>query len=144
MPWVSCVISNVVMASLLALVVAFTPLLVCVVSVPPLLPGSVTVIGQVMLPPAARLATGRAGVQVPTLTVAPAGVPAAAAHVGLVAAVRLATLVHTKLPVNTAPGPAVAGSPVIDTFMSAAAPTTRVAVAVSQAAGVVAGLAQIW
>ena len=117
--------------SLVAPVLPFTPTLVCVVSVPPAVPGIVTVIGQMMVPPAARLATGSAGVQLPTLTVAPAGVPAAAVHVGLVAAVVVATLLHVKVPVNTAPGPAVPGKPVIDTLMSDEA-TVTVTIAVSQ------------
>ena len=136
-----------VLPSLVALVVPATPMLVCVTSVPLLaVPGIVTVIGQVMVPFGATLAALLPALktQVPVVTVAPAGVPAAAAQVAVVAAVAVATFVQTTLPVKTAPGPAVAGRPVMATLMSAAAPTTIVAVAWSQAAGVVAGFAQIW
>jgi hypothetical protein len=48
-------------------------------------------------------------------------------------------LVQIKLPVTLAPGAAVAGKPLMTLVMSAAAPTTMVAVAVSHATGVVAG-----
>ena len=144
---VALVVLFAVLPSLVALVVPATPMLVCVVSVPLLaVPGIVTVIGQVRVPFGATLAALLPALktQVPVATVAPAGVPAVALQVGLLAAVLAAMLLQVKLPVNTAPGPAVAGRPVIDTVMSAAAPTTRVAVAVSHAGGVVAGLAQIW
>ena len=106
--------------SLLALVVPATPTLVCVTSVPLLaVPGIVTVIGQVMVPLASTVVAllPALKVQVPVATVAPAGVPAAAVHVTL-AAVAVPTFVHTKLPVRTAPGPAVEGRPVMATFMS--------------------------
>jgi hypothetical protein len=66
-----------------------------------------------------KLATGSAGEHVPTTTVAPAGVPATAAHVGLLAAAPPTAFVHVNVPVNTAPGPAVAGNPAIATLMSA-------------------------
>jgi hypothetical protein len=129
--------------SLAAPVVPVTPTLVCVVSVPPAVPGIVTVIGQLIVPPAAKLATGKAGVHVPTTTVAPAGTPAAAVHVGFVAAAPPAAFVHVNVPLSTAPGEATVGNPVIATLMSAAGPTTIVAVAVSHAVGVTAGFAQI-
>ena len=45
-----------VLVSLPALVLPVTPTLVCGVSAPPATPGRVTVIGQVMLPPASTLA----------------------------------------------------------------------------------------
>ena len=70
--------------------------------------------------------------------------PAAALHVGDDAAAPPAALLHVKVAVSTAPGPALAGRPLMAAAMSDAGPTTMLAVAVSQAAGVVAGLAQIW
>ena len=131
--------------SLVALVAASMPTLVCVVLVPPAVPGMVTVNGHVREAPAGKdAALPLLATQAPTDTVAPAGVPAAAVQVALVAAVVVETLVQTKLPVRLAPGAAVAGKPVIATLMSAAAPTVMVAVAVSHAAGVTAGLVQIW
>ena len=134
--------------SLVALVVPSTPTLVCVVSVPPAVPGIVTVIGQVIVPAAGTLAAEPPALYVHTplaTTAAPAGKPAANVHVGFVAAVLAATLVHTTLPLNTAPGPAVAGKPVIATLMSeiVGAFTVTCRVAVSQAGGATAGLLQI-
>ena len=112
------------------------------------MPGMVTVNGQVRVAPAGKdAALPLLATQAPTDTVAPAGVPAAAVQVALVAAVVAETLVQTKLtpgPDRTAPGAAVAGKPLIATLMSAAAPTVMVAVAVSHAAGITAGLVQIW
>ncbi len=134
--------------SLVALVAASMPTLVCVVLVPPAVPSMVTVNGQVRVAPAGKdAALPLLATQAPTDTVAPAGVPAAAVQVALVAAVVAETLVQTKLtpgPDRTAPGAAVAGKPLIATLMSAAAPTVMVAVAVSHAAGITAGLVQIW
>ena len=132
--------------SLVALVAPFTPTLVCAVSVPPAVPGIVTVNGHVIVPFASTLAAllPALNTQAPGVTVAPAGTPGAAVHVALVAAVVADTLVQVNVPFNTAPGPAVNGKPVIATLMSAAAPTTMVAVAVSHAAGTGAGFAQIW
>ncbi len=119
--------------SLVALVAASMPTLVCVVLVPPAVPGMVTVNGQVRVAPAGKdAALPLLATQAPTDTVAPAGVPAAAVQVALVAAVVAETLVQTKLtpgPDRTAPGAAVAGKPLIATLMSAAAPTVMVAVA---------------
>jgi hypothetical protein len=79
-----------------------------------------------------------------TVTVAPAGVPALAVQVAVVAAVG-PVLVHTTLPVNVAPGLAVAGKPVIDTVISAdVLLMVTLTLAVSHATGVAAGLLQIW
>ena len=109
--------------SLVALVAPFTPTLVCAVSVPPTVPGIVTVNGQVMVPFGSTLAAllPALNTQAPVVTVAPAGVPAAAVQVAFVAAVTVERLVHTTLtvaPERTAPGAAVAGRPVIATRMS--------------------------
>ena len=122
--------------SLAALVAPFTPTLVCAVSLPPLAPGIVTVIGQLIVPPAGTLAAEPPALYVHTplaTTVAPAGTPAANVQVGLLAAVATATLVHTTVPFNTAPGPAVNGRPVTATLMSDAL-TVIVTIAVSQTA----------
>ena len=74
--------------SLVALVAASMPTLVCVVLVPPAVPGMVTVNGQVRVAPAGKdAALPLLATQAPTDTVAPAGVPAAAVQVALVAAV---------------------------------------------------------
>ena len=125
-----------VLPSLAALVLPLTPTLICATSVPLLaVPGMVTVIGQVIVPAAGTLAAEPPALYVQTplaATVAPVGVPAANVQVGLLAAVVAAMLVHTTLtptPLKIAPGPAVAGKPLITTLMSAAAPTTMVAVA---------------
>ena len=145
---VALVVLLVATLSLVALVAPLTPTLVGVVSVPPAVPGMVTVNGQVSVAPTGKeAAVPLLATQAPTTTVAPAGVPAVAVQVALVAAVVVETLVQTKLtpgPDRTAPGAAVAGKPLIATLMSAAAPTVMVAVAVSHAAGVTAGLVQIW
>ena len=145
---VALVVLLVATLSLVALVAPLMPTLVGVVSVPPAVPGMVTVNGQVSVAPTGKeAAVPLLATQAPTVTVAPAGVPAVAVQVALVAAVVVETLVQTKLtpgPDRTAPGAAVAGKPLITTFMSAAAPTVMVAVAVSHAAGVTAGLVQIW
>ena len=145
---VALVVLLVATLSLVALVAPLTPTLVGVVSVPPAVPGMVTVNGQVSVAPIGKeAAVPLLATQAPTTTVAPAGVPAVAVQVALVAAVVVETLVQTKLtpgPDRTAPGAAVAGKPLIATLMSAAAPTVMVAVAVSHAAGVTAGLVQIW
>ena len=131
--------------SLVALVAPLMPTLVGVVSLPPAVPGMTTVNGQVRVAPAGKeAAVPLLATHAPTVTVAPAGVPAVAVQVALVAVVVVETLVQTKLPVRLAPGAAVAGKPVIATLMSAADPTVMVAVAVSHAAGVTAGLVQIW
>ena len=80
-----------------------------------------TVNGQVSVAPTGKeAAVPLLATQAPTVTVAPAGVPAVAVQVALVAAVVVETLVQTKLPVRLAPGAAVAGKPVICTLMSAA------------------------
>jgi hypothetical protein len=123
---------SVVISSLPAMVAPSTPTLVTATLLSAGLPGMVTVIAQVMAVLAARLAVGSVGLQAPTTTVAPGSVlDAVAVQVGLVAAVA-PMLVQTTLPVKMAPGPAVAGKPVIATFMSAGAPTMMVATAVSQ------------
>jgi len=85
-------------------------------------------------------------VQLPTVTGTAAAVlsTAVAVQVALVAAVGPA-LVHTRLPLTSAPGAEVLGKPLKAGLMSArVSPTATVATAVSHAAGVVAGLAQIW
>jgi hypothetical protein len=98
-----------------------------------------TVSGQVRVAPTGKAAAvPLLATQAPTVTVAPA-IGVVAVQVALVAVAPATALVQTKLPVNVAPGAAVAGKPVMALVMSAAAPTTMVAVAVSHAAGVIAG-----
>jgi hypothetical protein len=83
-------------------------------------------------------------VQAPVDTVAPAGAPALATQVALVA-VAGPPLVQVMVPFRTAPGEAVTGRPVMATLMSAEVLlTVTVTEAVSQAAGTTAGLVQIW
>ena len=66
--------------------------------VPPAVPGMVTVNGQVSVAPTGKeAAVPLLATQAPTTTVAPAGVPAVAVQVALVAAVVADTLVQTKL-----------------------------------------------
>ena len=114
--------------SFAAPVLAVTPTLVCGVSLPPNVPGMVTVIGQLIAAPTAKVAVGRLGVQLPTTTLAPAGVPAVAVQVGLLAAVVLEMLLQVTLPVSTAPAAAVAGRPVIATLMSVVPAETATAI----------------
>ena len=137
--------------SLVALVLLATPTLVGAVSVPPAVPGMVTLIGHVKVPPGMTLAKvlPALATHAPvTLTdKAPAGTPAATVQVAPVAAaVAAAALVHTTLPVKTAPGPAVTGKPVMALVMSetGAALTVMAKLAVSHCAGTTAGATQIW
>jgi hypothetical protein len=126
----------VVTLSLSAPVFAATPTLVCGVSVPPKVPGMVTLIGHVRVAFKGKLAAvPLLATQGPvTTTVAPAGVPALAVHVALGAAAGPA-LVHTTLPLSTAPGLAMAGKPDTATLMSLNGQVMGVARGVSPAAG---------
>ena len=110
-----------VLDSLAALVLPLTPRLVCGVSAPPAVPGRVSVTSQVMVPEASSAVSvlPADAVQLLTLTVAPAGVPATAVQVGELATPGPA-LLHTKAPVlvKLAPGLAWLGKPAKDTLMS--------------------------
>jgi hypothetical protein len=128
-----------VLVSLTALVVPATVTAVGVVSVPPAGPGITTVNGQVRVAPTGKAAAvPLLATQAPTVTVAPK-IGVVAVQVAVFAVAPAAALVQIKLPVNVAPGAAVAGKPLMTLVMSVAAPTTMVAVAVSHATGVVAG-----
>ena len=131
--------------SFVALVVPNTPTVVCAVSVPPTVPGMVTVIGQVNVAAFGRAAAVPVeATQAPVTTVAPAGTPVLATQVALVA-VAGPPFVQVIVPFSTAPGDAVTGRPVMATLMSAEVLlTVTVTEAVSQAAGTTAGLVQIW
>ena len=130
------------LVSLVAPVVPSTPTVVCAVSVPPDVPGIVTVIGQVKVAAAGRAAAvPLEAVQAPVVTVAPAGTPALATQVAAVA-VAGPPLVQVIVPVNTAAGDAVTGRPVMATLMSDAVAVT-VKVAVSHCVAFGAG-AQTW
>ena len=89
----------------------------------------VTVIGQVNVAPAgSAAAVPLEAMQAPVVTVAPTGTPALATHVALVA-IAVPELVQVIVPVNTAPGGAIDGRPVMTTPMSVPpAVTVRVAV----------------
>jgi hypothetical protein len=95
--------------SLLAPVVPVTNKVVGAVSVPPAVPGTTIVKGQVIVfwPVTARSTEEIAGVQVPTVTVAP-GTVVVAVHVGVCAGPG-PLLVHVTEPVTVVPGDTTAG-----------------------------------
>jgi hypothetical protein len=131
--------------SLVALVVP-----AIVTAVTPMSPGAAGLLGIVTLNGQIRVApTGKAAAvpllatQAPTVTVAPT-IGVVAVQVAFVAVAPASALVQVKVPVTVAPGDAVAGKPVMALVMSAPLSTVMLAVAVSHAAGVVAGFVQIW
>jgi hypothetical protein len=130
--------------SLSAPAVPATPTLVCGVSVPPAVPGMVTRMGQVKVAFSGKLAAvPLLATQGPvTTTVAPAGVPAAAEQVALVAT-EGPPFVHTTLPFNTAPGLAATGKPVMAGVMSLNGHMTGVTEGVSSAVGAPAPLVEV-
>ena len=130
------------LVSLVAFVVPSTPTVVSGVSVPPSAPGITTVTRQVSV-----AATGNAAaepldaVHTPVVTVAPAGTPAVATQVALMA-VEVPTLVQVIVPLTVAPGAATVGRPAMATLMSVPVAVT-VSVAVSHWVVFGAG-AQTW
>ena len=102
------------------------------------MPGITTVTRQVSVAPAGSAAADPLeAVQTPVVTVAPAGAPALATQLALLA-VDAPTLVQVIVPLTVAPGAATTGKPAMTTDISVPAAVT-VKVAVSHCAAFGAG-----